>query len=166
MQMHEAMASEAGPQQPQLKHSSSKTWLVAAAVVLGAIAVGLVTWALVDFDDEASDPQLETATELVDTMHEGLNEDDVEKAASVFTADGVWLWQGSEVPVATGFENPTIMAISNWQRVSEVIELGEGVYTFVQEMGTDTRAVVVIEFDGDLLSQARWVSDFYEAPTD
>lgn len=165
MQNNETTVQGAVPEQPQPEHGNSKSWLVVTAVVLGVIAVGLVIWALVVFD-ESSDSQLETATELVDTMHEGLNEDDAQKAASVFTEDGVWLWQGSKVAVATGFEDPTIMAISNWERVSGVIELGDGVYTFVQEMGTDTRAVVVIELDGDLLSRARWVSDFYEAPTE
>ena len=46
------------------------------------------------FDDQAFDPQLETATELVDTMNEGLNDDDdTEKAASVFTEDRVWIRQ-------------------------------------------------------------------------
>lgn len=76
MQTQEApVVQEAVPEQPEKKHRSRMPWLIVAVVVLGLIAVGL---AIAAIDDDASDPQLETATELVDTMHEGLREDDGE----------------------------------------------------------------------------------------
>jgi hypothetical protein len=71
-------------------------WLIVVAVVLGLVAVGLVIWAS---DDDASDPQLETVTALVDTFHEGLNERDADKASSEFIADATV--NGTSVSTAT-----------------------------------------------------------------
>ncbi len=163
MQTREAPVQEAAPEQPETKHRNGTPWLIAAAVVLGLIAVGLVMWAL---DDDASDPQLTTVAELVDTMHEGLNEGDIDKATSVFTEDGVWVWEGNAGPAATSFAR--VPSDFTWERVSEVTELGEGHYIFVQQFGSDeiTRAAVVIELDGDLMSQGEWVTEIYGAPAD
>lgn len=164
MQTQQAMVQEAAPEQPETTHRNWTRWLIAAAVALGLIAVGLVMWAL---DDDASDPQLETVTELVNTMHDGLNERDVDQFMSVFTDDAVWVWEGSPTPVAIAFER--VPSTFTWERVSEVTQLGyeesgDGYYTFVHEFGDEiiTRAVVVIDFDGELISRAEWVSAIYD----
>jgi ketosteroid isomerase-like protein len=169
MQTQEAPVQEAAPTRPETKHRNRTPWFIAAAVVLGLIAVGLVMWA---FDDDASDPQLETVTELVNTMHEGLNENDVDTFTSVFTDDAVWVWENA-VPVSSAFGS--VPSGYTWERVSEVTELGhdeqgDESYTFVHEFGDEiiTRAVVVVDFDGELMSRAEWVSGpfDYEVPAD
>ena len=84
MQTQEAPVREAAPEQrPEATRRNRMPWLIAVAAILGLVAVGLVIWA----SDDASDPQLETVTELVDTMHEGLNENDIDTFTSVFTDD-------------------------------------------------------------------------------
>ena len=49
-------------------------------------------------------------------------------------------------------------------------ESGHEIYTFVHQIDDEiiTRAVVVIDFDGELISRAEWVSGpiDYEAPAD
>ena len=166
----EVPVQEAVAQQPETKHRSWTPWLIVAAVVVGLVAVGLAIWA---FNDDASDPQLETATELVDTMHEGLNENDIDTFTSVFTDDAVWVWEDSPSPVANSFRS--VPSDFTWERVSEVTQLGsdesgDEYYTFVHEFGEGiiTRAVVVLDLDGELISRAEWVSGpiDYEAPAD
>lgn len=161
MQTQEApVVQEAVPEQPEKKHLSRMPWLIVALVVLGLIAVGL---AIAAIDDDASDPQLETATELVDTMHEGLREDDEEKFMSVFTEDAVF---GSgdprfEVPMSIAF---TGLTDSGWERVSEFIELNSSVYIYVYQFeGADeiVRNAMVIHLDGDLISGVYQDADFY-----
>jgi hypothetical protein len=153
---------EAVPEQPETKHRNWKPWLIAAALVLGLVAVGLAIWA---FDDDASDPRLETVTELVDRMHEGMNERDADMVTSVFTEDATV----NGTPVSTAYAQAAVL--SDFERVSEVTELGalepgSQYYIFVQQMananGVDIfRAPTLVELDGDLLSHAEWVPDFF-----
>jgi hypothetical protein len=140
--------------------------LIAVVAVVVLAAVGVVIRALVDSGDDTATPGLDTATELVDTMNEGLNDDDTAKAASVFTEDGVWIWRGSAVPAANAFDD--VRALSDWERVSELTGLDDDHYIYVQQFRGEEiqRSAVVIELDDDLVSQAQWATDFYEAPTD
>jgi hypothetical protein len=159
MQTHVAPVQEAAPEQPETKRRNWTPLLIAAAVVLGLVTLGLARWVL---DDDASDPQLETVTQLVDTMHDGLNERDVDKFTSVFTEDGVWGTEGDAVPVANAFQLVP-SSISDWERVSEVTELGDDHYIFVQQFHGDgiQRNAVEVQLNGDLISQADWIADFY-----
>ena len=84
------------------RSSQSNRGLIAVIAVLALALVGLGAWVIYDQtsgSDEAADPQLETVTELVDTMHEGLNERDLEKFTSVFTEDAVWVANASGASV-------------------------------------------------------------------
>ena len=161
MQTQEAPMQEAAPKQPETKHRNWVPWLIAVAVVLGLVAVGLVIWAS---DDDASDPQLETVTELVDTYHEGLNERDADKVTSSFTADATV----NGTTVSTAYAQAS--GLSDFERVTEVTRLGEGetgddYYIFVQQMadsgGDVFRAPSLIELDGELVSSAEWVPGFF-----
>lgn len=143
----------------EAKHRNWMPWLIVAAV-LGLVAVGLAIWAL---DDEASDPQLETVNELVDRMHEGLNERDADKVASVFTEDAVV----NGTSLSTAYQQAGVL--SDFERVSEVTQLGElepgaDYYIVVQQFAngeTIMRAPTLIELDGELLSQFEWVPDYF-----
>ena len=161
MQTQEAPMREAAPEQPETKDRNWMPWLIAVAVVLGLVAVALVIWAS---EDDASDPQLETVTELVDTMHEGLNERDSDKVSSVCTDDAVV----NGTSVSTAYVQASVL--SDFERVTEVTRLGEGesggdYYIFVQQMadsgGDLFRAPTLIELDGDLVSHAEWVPSFF-----
>jgi hypothetical protein len=161
MKTQETPMKEAAPEQTETKHRNWMPWLIAAAAVLGLVAVGLAIWAS---DDDASDPELETVTELVDTFHEGLNERDADKVSSVFTADATV----NGTTVSTAFAQAS--GLSDFERVTDVTRLGEGetggdYYIFVQQMvegdGDLLRAPSLIELDGDLVSQAEWVPGFF-----
>lgn len=169
MQANRAPTTEAQPEEGSAKPHSRSPLLIVAAVVTGLIAVGVAIWTFADSDD-TSDAQLETATELIDTWNRGLSENDPEMAASVLTEDGVFLYASGEVVAGSRSEMERAVQtrgdnLTDLTRVSEVTELGGGVYTFVQQFygssGELTRAVVVMELDGELASRVQWVSDFY-----
>lgn len=162
MQTQEAPVQPAAPEQPEAKRRNWTPWLIAVAVVLGLVAVGLVIWA---FDDNASEPQQETVTELVDTMHEGLNERDADKVTSAFTEDATV----NGTSVSTAYAEAGVL--SDFERVTEVTELGESepgsdyymvIHQFANVTSGDViRAPLLIELDGDLVSQAEWVPDYF-----
>jgi hypothetical protein len=165
MQTQHRTMRNASPQEPETGHHRRTHVLIAIAAVVALAAAGLAIWALAGTDDEASDPQLETVTELVDTMHKGLNERNLEGVRSVFTEDATV----NSTSVSTAYAQAS--ALSNFERVSEVAELGElepgsDYYLFVQQFESVEsedliRAPLLIELDGDLLSQAEWVPDLF-----
>jgi hypothetical protein len=161
MQTKEAPMQEAAPELSETKHRNWMPWLIAVVVVLGLVAVGLVIWAS---DDDAADPQLETVTELVDTLHEGLNERDADTVSSVFTADATV----NGTSVSTAYTEAGVL--SDFERATEVtrlgaIEPGSDYYIVVQQfvagVDDDIRAPLLIELDGDLMASAEWVPDFF-----
>ena len=147
------------------RSSRSNRVLIAVIAVLGLALAGLGAWVIYDQTSDSDDPQLETVTELVDGLHEGLNERDLDKVSSVFKEDAVV----NDTRVPTAFAEASVL--SDFERVSEVTELGEfdpgtDYYIFVQQFvnvnsGDLMRAPMLIELDGDLLSQAEWVPDFF-----
>ncbi|MDH3302844.1 MAG: hypothetical protein OES24_20285 [Acidimicrobiia bacterium] len=168
MQGQDAPATEALPEDHVSEDSDGTPWLIVAAVFVGLLAVGAAIMAFVDSDDR-SDAQLITVTELIDTWNMGLNENDPELTASVLTEDGVMLWPDGEVAAGSKSEMERAVlrfgaSFDELTRVSDVTKLGDDVYTFVQQFRSDgvlTRAVVVIELDGERASRIEWVSDFY-----
>jgi hypothetical protein len=161
MQTQEAPMQEPALEQTETKHRSWMPWLIGVVVVLGLVAVGMAIWAS---DDDASDPQLETVTELVDTFHEGLNERDADRVSSVFTEDAFV----NGTPVSTAFERAS--TLSDFERVTEVTRLGSVesggdyyivVQQFVAGVGDGIRAPLLIELDGELMASAEWVPGFF-----
>lgn len=153
----------------QDRPSRTNPLLIAVIAVLAVALAGLGAWVVDDRSsgsDEASDPQLEAVTELVDRLHDGLNERNADQVRSVFTVDAIV----NETSVSTAYEQAA--GLSDFERVSEVTELGDldqggnDHYVFVQQFvtadsGDLMRAPMLVELDDGRLSRAEWVPGFF-----
>ena len=115
-------------------------------------------------DDDSADP-LTTATELADAWIQGWSESDPDGVASVFTEDGVYVYefqtyQGRDE--IAGFVEERGSDIENGLRVGDVSETDDGTYVWVAEWdahGERYTGTLATELDGDLASRIVWVED-------
>lgn len=129
--------------------------IVIAAVVALAVAGA---WAVVG-DDGESDPQ-ETATELVDRWSEAWMDNDLDRARSVFTDDGMFVSPTGEnitMEELPEFFEEYAPEFVDVQRTSDLSMRTDGVYSWTGEMqdleGVWLLTTGVIELDGELASR-------------